>query len=196
MFMTAIAVGQPAPVFRLPSAQGSEVGLDDYRGKQNVIVWFTKGMGCPFCRSQMSQLARGYQDIRKLGAEVLEVSVSPLPRARLYAQKFQLPFPYLCDPDFQVRRLWGLESREHGLAYYAVGFFKGMAMPKPPNDYGNFPPPFDEMKNVMHDDDMGFFLVDKQGVVRYSLAASYMAEKGSHPLPANDEILAELGKLT
>ena len=45
--MPGIAVGQAAPSFRLPSAQGPEIGLEDFRGKKNVVVWFTKGMACP-----------------------------------------------------------------------------------------------------------------------------------------------------
>src|ERR1041385_7977769 len=100
--MPAIAVGEPAPSFRLPTAQGAEIGLEDFRGQKNVIVWLTKGMACPFCRSQMSQLARAYADIQKLDGELLLVSLSGVPRAKLYAQKFKLPFPYLCDPDHRV----------------------------------------------------------------------------------------------
>src|SRR5438045_9420254 len=104
MPMPGIAVGEPAPSFRLPTAQGAEIGLEDFRGQKNVIVWFTKGMACPFCRSQMSQLARAYADIQKLDGELLLVSLSGVPRARLYAQKFRLPFTYLCDPDHLVNR--------------------------------------------------------------------------------------------
>src|SRR5919197_1898334 len=108
--MSVIAVGQPAPSFRLPSGQGPVVGLDDYRGRGQVIVWFTKGMSCPFCRSQMSQLARGAERIRSLGAEVLQVTASPIERAAVYARSFKLPFPYLCDPEYRVYRARGLET--------------------------------------------------------------------------------------
>ena len=37
--MDGIAIGQPAPSFRLPSAQGTEVALEDYRGKNHVVGW-------------------------------------------------------------------------------------------------------------------------------------------------------------
>jgi peroxiredoxin len=193
--MAAITVGSPAPSFRLPSAQGPELGLEDYRGKKNVIVWFTKGMVCPFCRSHMSQLARGYEEVQKRDGEILEISISPLPRARLYAEKFKMPFPYLCDPDFRVHGQWGLARRVHGLGYYALSFVKGMTAPKPANDYGTFPPPLDEMPGVLKDDDMGFFIVDKDGVVRYSIAGSYLTEAGQRPIPSNDEIVRELDRL-
>jgi peroxiredoxin len=180
----------------LPTAQGSEVGIEDYRGKQNVIVWLTKGMGCPFCRSQMSQLARSYDDIRKRGAEVLEVSISPLSRAHIYAQKFKLPFPYLCDPDYRVHNEWKLASPPYGLVHAARAMWQGMTSPMPENDFFKGAPPLDEMRNVLRDDEMGFFIVDKQGVVRYALASSYASEQGAHSIPSGEEILAELGKLT
>jgi peroxiredoxin len=31
--MSGIVVGQPAPSFRLPSAQGPEIALEEFRGK-------------------------------------------------------------------------------------------------------------------------------------------------------------------
>ena len=64
--MPGVNVGEQGPSFRLPSAQGGEIGLEDFRDSKNVIVWFTKGMACMFCRAQMSQLARAYDDVRKL----------------------------------------------------------------------------------------------------------------------------------
>jgi peroxiredoxin len=39
-----LTVGTPAPGFRLPAADGGEVTLADYRGKQHVVVWFSKGL--------------------------------------------------------------------------------------------------------------------------------------------------------
>lgn len=39
-----LAVGAPAPNFRLPAAQGADIALEDYRGKQNVVLWFSKGL--------------------------------------------------------------------------------------------------------------------------------------------------------
>ena len=57
--MAEVEVGRQAPTFRLPAGQGGEIGPADYRGRSNLVVWFTKGMACPFCATQMSQCARG-----------------------------------------------------------------------------------------------------------------------------------------
>ena len=37
-----LAVGSPAPVFRLPADTGVEVGLVDYAGKSNVVLFFVR----------------------------------------------------------------------------------------------------------------------------------------------------------
>lgn len=194
--MDPVRVGQPAPAFRLPSAQGAEIGLEDYRGKRNVIVWFTKGIACPFCRQHMTHLARGYPQFRSFGAEILEITVTPASRAKVYAGKFSLAFPYLCDPDYRVRRSWGLEDRSHGPMYYVRAFRAGSKMVVPENDFGDFPPPMPEMAKVLRDDDMGFFIVDRDGVVRYALCGSYSVPgAGMRPIPSNDEIARELARL-
>jgi hypothetical protein len=44
-----VAIGQPAPRFSLTSLQGATVDLADYQGRQNVVVWFSRGFTCPFC---------------------------------------------------------------------------------------------------------------------------------------------------
>ena len=37
-------VGAAAPNFRLAAAQGSDIALEDYHGKRNVVLWFSKGI--------------------------------------------------------------------------------------------------------------------------------------------------------
>ncbi len=190
--MTIPGIGEAARSFRLPSASGTEIGLDDFKGRSSVVLWFTKGMACPFCRQQMSQLARAYPVIKQHGAEVLEVTSSSPSQARAYARRFSLPFPYLCDPDRRVKGEWGLEKRAHSLGYYAKALVQGMRSAQPDNDFGKFMPPIPEMPAVLADDDMGFFIVDRAGVVRYVLAGSYTAGTGSRAIPGADEIVREL----
>jgi peroxiredoxin len=192
--MTSIAINQPAPAFRLPSGQGPEVGLEDYRDRKHVIVWFTKGMACPFCRQQMSQLARGYPQLAARDAEIVEVTGTAPERARVYAQKFSLRFPYLCDPDYSVRRTWGLGVRSHGPVYYARTLYAGLTAPKFQTDYTGEPTKLTEMPNLLADDDMGFFIVDKRGVVRYAQGGPYFSASGPRKIPSMEEILGELDR--
>ena len=187
-------IGESARSFRLPTAQGSEVGLDDYKGRQAIVLWFTKGMGCPFCRQQMGQLSRAYPRIKEHGGEVLQVTGSTPARAQFYARQFKLPFPYLCDPDHRVHDAWGVEKRSHGLGYYAKTFVTAMRSEMPANDYGNFKPSLGEMPGLLADEDMGLFIVDRAGVVRYTLAGSYFGDAGPRGLPGADELVRELDR--
>ena len=187
-------IGERAPGLRLPAAQGGEIGLEDFAHRRAVIVWFTKGMACAFCRQQMSQIARAYPRIRAHNAEVLEITTSTLARGELYARRFALPFPYLCDPDRRVHAAWGIEKRVQGIGYYVKTLTSIPKMPPAPNDWGDFKPALREVPGLLADEDMGFFIVDRAGIVRYGLAGSYINEAAMGPrqLPGPDEIIREL----
>jgi peroxiredoxin len=187
-------VGKTPPPFKLPSGQGPEIGPQDYRGRCNVVVWFTKGVGCPFCRRHMTQLVHGYPSITAQNAEILEISSTPLDRARFYVSHYRIPFPYLCDPDYEVRRTWGLDKRSHSLAWYAARLYHGMRSEIPPNDFGTNPPPLREMPSTLADVDMGFYILDKQGVVRFSLDGSYLVDGAARQIPSTAEIVRELAR--
>ena len=191
--MSSVQVGQVAPSFRLPSGQGPEIGPEDYRGRRNVIVWFTKGMACAFCRQHMSQLVRGYPRLQELNAELLEVTLSTPERARFYVENFKIPFPYLCDPGYNVRSSFGLEQRSHSLGWYVAAFQAGGKV-SAPSDFGEMKPALREIPKLLVDDDMGFYILDKAGVVRYSLAGTYIDGKAARQIPSNEEIARELAR--
>ncbi len=37
-----LSVGEVAPAFRLPASSGGTIGLDDYKGRSNVILFFVR----------------------------------------------------------------------------------------------------------------------------------------------------------
>jgi peroxiredoxin len=192
--MSGLSIGEVAPEFRLPSGQGPEIGPGDYKGRSNLIVWFTKGMGCPFCRAQMSHLARGYPEYRSLNTEILEITPTEPRRARFYADRYKLPFPYLSDPDHTVWNSWGLEIREHPVEWYFKArdyAVTNWTLP-PPNQFSEAEPTLNEFAGIITDSDVGFFILDKAGVVRYSLGEAYATAGGVRQIPTHDEIVREL----
>jgi len=192
--MAGVEVGQKAPSFRLPSGQGAEVGPEDYRGRSNLIVWFTKGMGCPFCRTQMSQLARALPRLKAAGAEVLQVTPTKPERARFYVKNFPIPFQYLCDPDHAVHRTWGLGVRSHSVGWYAKHFYTSFTSPAPPAaEIGDPRTTLVEMPDMFRDTDMGAFVLDREGTVRYKYTGAYVSPQGVKGLPSVDEMLRALG---
>lgn len=57
------AVGDRAPVFALPSVRGPMVDLASYRERRNVIVWFSRGLTCPFCRIYTDGIRSNYEEL-------------------------------------------------------------------------------------------------------------------------------------
>ena len=190
--MAEVEVGRQAPTFRLPAGQGGEIGPADYRGRSNLVVWFTKGMACPFCRTQMSQFARGLGRLKAAGTEVIQITPTKLDRARFYVKNFPIPFPYLCDPDLTVHREWGLGVRSHSLLWYLQKFQAGSKMTMPEAEIGNPKTPLTELPALFRDTDMGLFVLDRQGVVRYRNTGAYVNEQGHRAIPSMDEILRPL----
>ena len=78
------SVGEMAPRFSLPSLSGATVDLASYRGRSNVVVWFSRGFTCPFCRVYTDGVRAGYQALLDADTEVIQVAPNLLESARRY----------------------------------------------------------------------------------------------------------------
>lgn len=103
-------IGSLAPDFKLRATNGEEISLTDFRGKQNVIVFFIRETTCPQCRTHVAHLGRMYSQFREAGTEVIVILGEGEEKAREYAESIGLPFPILCDPDRAVYHLYELEK--------------------------------------------------------------------------------------
>jgi len=100
--------GSPAPDFRLRAAGNGEIALSDYRGRANVVLWFSKGLFCPYCKRNMARLSQSYDAIRARETEVLQVTHNTVAEADLYFRSYRLAMPYLCDADRAVHLRYGI----------------------------------------------------------------------------------------
>src|SRR5215467_10289896 len=120
-----LAVDTVAPNFRLASAQGHDIALEDYRGQRNVLLWFSKGLFCPFCRRYMTQLRLGYQELQTCNTEILQITCSTPEEAQLYFRQYQLSFPYLCDPERAVFPVYGIRIMQFGIGHLVANAVAG-----------------------------------------------------------------------
>ena len=182
-------VGRAAPEFRLASAQGGEVGPQDFRGEKHVVMWFSKGLFCPFCRRNMAQLALRYPEIQALQAEVLQITHNTIDEARRYIRHYPMKFPYLCDADRAVHARYGVELGPINLAGFmastAVAFTDLVTRGE------RTPQPIPYIQRYRGKDTMqAVFILDRDGIVR--------AEHRLGPndaLPSAGELVGELRKL-
>jgi peroxiredoxin len=182
-------VGRAAPEFKLASAQGGDVGPQDFRGKSRVVLWFSKGLFCPFCRRNMAQLGLRYPELQALQAEVLQVTHNTLEEARGYLKHYPMKFPYLCDDERSAHERYGVELMglnlggflASGAAVMADFVLKGETTPAPV--------PF--MKRYAGQDAaQAVFIVDREGVVRAEHRLGPNA-----PLPSAGELISALQKM-
>ncbi|HJR04261.1 MAG TPA: redoxin domain-containing protein [Methylomirabilota bacterium] len=105
------AVGRPAPLFSLTSVQSEPVELAAYRGRRNVVVWFSRGFTCPFCRMYMDGMRDGYELLQAADAEIILVAPNLLQSARIFFGHSPTPYPFVCDPDKRLFAVYGLGDR-------------------------------------------------------------------------------------
>ena len=74
-----IQPGDRAPSFSLPAInREGTVSLDEYRGKQPVLMGLFRGLSRPFCRRHLAQLSETGETLKPAGVETLDVVTTTL----------------------------------------------------------------------------------------------------------------------
>jgi peroxiredoxin Q/BCP len=105
-----IRVGERAPDFTLPSQDGRQVSLSDFRGKANVVIYFYPKDFTAGCTAETMHFGQKYGEIREMGAEVLGISSDTEESHRSFAEKCGAGFTLLSDRGGRVRKLYGVKS--------------------------------------------------------------------------------------
>ena len=96
-----LEVGMKAPDFTLADKDGNMVSLSDFAGKRVVLYFYPKD-NTPGCTRQACAFARTYEDYRNLDVPVIGISKDSVASHLKFAQKYELPFVLLADPDLQA----------------------------------------------------------------------------------------------
>ena len=186
------AVGQPAPLFSLTSVQGDPVELAAYRGRRNVVVWFSRGFTCPFCRVYMDGMREGYDLLRAAEAEIIQVGPNLLQSARIFFGHSPTPYPFVCDPDKRLFAVYGLgdrgalEATRSAVVSFSYAFTHGDTGPQLRGAW------LDVMNrnfvrrlhhHAMTAMEQGIFLVDRDGIVRHRAVVGPL-----DPVPSGDNL--------
>ena len=102
-----LEAGVKAPAFTLPDQDGNPVSLSDFLGKK-VILYFYPKDNTPGCTRQACAFAGSYAAFRDLDAVVIGVSKDSTASHRKFAEKYELPFLLLSDPELGVLQAYGV----------------------------------------------------------------------------------------
>lgn len=104
----AISIGEHAPDFLLPSAQGYDVSLADLLVKGPVVLTFYRGDWCPYCNLQLKAMHGRLAEIHGLGAELVAVSPQAPNDSLTKTEREELAFFVLSDDDARVAAQYGV----------------------------------------------------------------------------------------
>lgn len=115
-------IGNMAPAFNLQNQEGEKVSLKDFKGKQNVVLYFYPKAMTPGCTTQAMCLRDFKKDFTKAKTVILGVSPDPVVRLKKFIEKEKLNFDLLSDEDHSVAELYGVwgPKKLYGREYMGV----------------------------------------------------------------------------
>ena len=102
-----VEVGMKAPQFTLNDKDGTPVSLSDFLGKKVVLYFYPKD-NTPGCTRQACAFAGAYREFHERGVEVIGISRDSIASHVKFAQKYDLPFVLLSDPDRKAIEAYGV----------------------------------------------------------------------------------------
>jgi peroxiredoxin len=186
MVMAHVSVSQPAPVFKKPDVKGKVVDLESYRGRKNVLLVFSRYIGCSWCQMFIIDLIGKAEAIAKTDTEVIIITNSNERVAKRYKPPRDFPFIIVPDPKMGIYKQYGVKMK--GKLFTWNVFKKSLIFVK-------YLPKYRWVKGGLkgeHYQPPACFVIDKFLIVRYAHVGKDLAD---NPNAANIlKILAALNK--
>ena len=199
--------------------QEGKIALDDFRGQKPVLVGLFRGLHCAFCRRHIAAQARLDPELREKGVGSLTVVNTPIERARLYFRYHPMPnLLAASDPERASHRAFGLpnleftENETNWPYKVSMAVAKDMRVDVP----GELPSPMDpfaasefldkrdhyevteadeQMMATGHGQLVGQFLLDRQGIVRWSFTEVPEGGRYMFAAPSPKELMSAVSQV-
>ena len=102
-----LEVGTKAPDFTLLDKRGNHISLSDFLGKKVVLYFYPKD-NTPGCTRQACAFAQSYGDFEEKNTIVIGISKDSVASHLKFAEKYELPFILLSDPELQAIQAYGV----------------------------------------------------------------------------------------
>jgi peroxiredoxin Q/BCP len=114
-------IGDRAPSFALKDKNGNEISLSDFIGKRVVLYFYPKD-NTPGCTRQACAFAGAYEEFKNRGVEVIGISRDSIASHVKFAEKYNLPFVLLSDPELEAIQAYGVwqEKKMYGKVSFGV----------------------------------------------------------------------------
>ncbi len=168
-----IEAGEIAPDFSVRDVYGNQILLSSYRGKQNVLLFFSRYIGCSWCQMFIIDIKKSRKKLDELNTEVIVITESKEDVLKKYAPPGGEAFlKMVSDPEKRLYKLYGVDK--HGKWFNARVITESIKFLKYLKDYKY-------VKGGLKGDPMqapACFVVGKDGRVKYSFLSESIAD---HP---------------
>ncbi|MBQ3527366.1 MAG: thioredoxin-dependent thiol peroxidase [Clostridia bacterium] len=116
-----LEAGMKAPDFALNDKDGNKVSLSDFLGKKVVLYFYPKD-NTPGCTRQACAFAGAYKEFKEKNVEVIGISRDSVASHVKFAEKHNLPFILLSDPELEAIKAYGVwqEKKLYGKLSFGV----------------------------------------------------------------------------
>ncbi|MDA9504855.1 peroxiredoxin [Bradyrhizobium sp. CCBAU 11386] len=194
--------GDQAPNIVLDAiSRDGKIALDDFRGRNPLLIGLFRGLHCPFCRRHIAAMTQLNSALHEKGVECLAVVNTPVERARLYFRYHPAPdLLAASDPERASHRAFGL--REVGMdTIMAIRIHLPGELPEPVGvmAYSEFLNKKEGYEITESDHQMmasdqgqlvGQFLIDREGIVRWSFTEVLKGGFNTFRAPNPEELMS------
>lgn len=165
--------GTEAPDFEVKDIYGNTVQLSSYRGKQNVLLFFSRYIGCSWCQMFIIDIKRNIEKLKELDTEVIVITESKEDVLKKYAPSENESFlKMISDPQKKLYELYGV--KKHGKWFNTAVITESLKFLRYLKDYKY-------IKDGLKGDPLqapACFVIGKDGRIKYSFISESIAD---HP---------------
>lgn len=115
-----LKTGSKAPDFLLKDKNGNEISLSDFEG-QKVVLYFYPKDNTPGCTRQACAFASAYDEFRQKNVQVIGISKDSVASHLKFAEKHNLPFILLSDPERDAIEKYGVWQEKKRCGKVSMG---------------------------------------------------------------------------
>ncbi|WP_066269876.1 peroxiredoxin-like family protein [Hydrogenophaga palleronii] len=119
----ALKVGDLAPAFDLPDANGQIVSSAELLRRGPLVVSFYRGVWCPYCNMELQALQDVLPAYQAAGAALVAISPQTAANSRRSVRENHVDFPILSDAGNETAAAFGLRF---ALPAYLVELYKSL----------------------------------------------------------------------
>ena len=103
-----LKAGDKAPAFTLQNHEGVEVSSQDLLEKGGLVITFYRGIWCPYCNADLTNLKRYKDKLEEEGLTLLGIAPQTTQFSQKAAERFRLNFDLLRDEGNELAAQFGL----------------------------------------------------------------------------------------